>query len=75
MRWRRLWLLATGEKRQRTQICAEFGELQSRIRALNGESAGEERARQLILALLVLASGPQRLPVTSRTIGANPSRR
>jgi hypothetical protein len=48
-------VLATGEKRASARkFAAEFGELQSRIRALNGEGVGEElKARQLILALLV----------------------
>jgi hypothetical protein len=67
-------VLATGEKRDSARkFAADFGELQSRIRALNGESSGEEsRARQLILALLV-PGHPARTALASdvkRTAGA-----
>ena len=47
-------LLAPEKRDSARKFAAEFGELQSRIRTLNGETAGEElRARQLIFALLV----------------------
>jgi hypothetical protein len=67
-------VLATGEKRASARkFAAEFGDLQSRIRALNGEGVGEElRARQQIMALLV-PGHPARTALASdvkRTAGA-----
>jgi hypothetical protein len=67
-------VLATGEKRASARkFAAEFGELQSRIRALNGEGPGEElRSRQQIIALL-LPGHPSRKALANdvkRTAGA-----